>query len=117
MQLSSNVEREQKKLRREVDILKTLPPHQSIVQLIDAFEEGDWFLLVLELVGGGDLYTVLTSREPPRLHEREAAFVLQQLADGLTFLHGQGIIHRDLKLENVLVASERRERPAVVGGR
>ena len=31
---------------------------------------------------------VLTNREPPRLHEREAAFVLAQLADGLAFLHG-----------------------------
>jgi len=112
MRLSSNAEREQKKLRREVDILKQLPPHRSIVQLTDAFEEGDWFLLILELVGGGDLFTVLTDREPPRLQEREAAFVLQQLADGLAFLHGEGVIHRDMKLENVLVASERRERPS-----
>jgi len=114
MRLSSNAEREQKKLRREVDILKTLPPHQNIVQLIDAFEEGDWFLLILELVGGGDLFTILTDRDPPRLLEKEAAFVLHQLADGLSFLHGQGIIHRDLKLENVLVASERRERSLVL---
>ncbi|CAE8652312.1 unnamed protein product, partial [Polarella glacialis] len=56
---------------------------------------------------------VLTNREPPRLQERESSFVLRQLAAGLEFLHGQGIIHRDMKLENVLVASERRERPLV----
>lgn len=113
MQMSSNVEREHTALCREVDILKSLPPHPNIVRLVDAFEEGDWFLLILELVGGGDLYTVLTSREPARLHEQEATFVLRQLADGLTFLHGRSIIHRDLKLENVLVASERRQRPLV----
>jgi len=41
------------------------------------------------------------------------AFVLAQVADGLTFLHGRGVIHRDLKLENVLVASERRVKPLV----
>lgn len=113
LQLQPNAEREEKKLSREVEILKRLPPHPHIVQLIDTFEEGDWFLLVLELVGGGDLYTVLTNREPPRLQEREAAFVLSQLAEGLAFLHSQGIIHRDCKLENVLVAAERRERPLV----
>eukprot|EP00931_Biecheleriopsis_adriatica_P039178 TRINITY_DN22416_c0_g1_i2.p1 TRINITY_DN22416_c0_g1~~TRINITY_DN22416_c0_g1_i2.p1 ORF type:complete len:702 (+),score=160.23 TRINITY_DN22416_c0_g1_i2:85-2190(+) len=114
LHLQPNAEREEKKLSREVEILKRLPPHPNIVQLIDTFEEGDWFLLILELVGGGDLYTVLTNREPPRLQEREAAFVLAQLAEGLSFLHSQGIIHRDMKLENVLVAGERRERPLVL---
>lgn len=113
LRLSAHVEREQKKLRREVDILKGLPPHPHIVPLVDAYEEGDWFLLVLELMGGGDLYTVLTTRQPPRLQECEAAFVLRQLAGGLSFLHSQGVIHRDLKLENVLVASERKVGDAV----
>jgi len=110
MQMSSNAEREQTALCREVEILKSLPPHPNVVRLFDAFEEGDWFLLILELVGGGDLYTVLTSRDTGRFLEPEATFVLRQLADGLSFLHGRSIIHRDLKLENVLVASERRER-------
>lgn len=114
IQLSSNAEREQTALCREVEILKTLPPHPNIVQMVDAFEEGDWLLMILELVGGGDLYTVLTAREQPRLMSREAAFVLRQLACGLTFLHGQGVIHRDLKLENVLIASECRERDMVL---
>lgn len=113
IELSSNAEREQKKLRREVDILKKLPPHKCVVQLVDAFEQGHWMFFVLELVGGGDLFTVLTARAQPRLLDREAAFVLRQMVEGLRFLHGQGIIHRDLKLENVLVASERRQRPLV----
>ena len=93
LHLQPNAEREEKKLSREVEILKRLPPHPNIVQqlattylsisarrhrplqlggcalhvlaidprllsrLVDTFEEGEWFLLVLELVGGGDLYT------------------------------------------------------------
>lgn len=114
LQLSPNSEREYTSLCREVEILKSLPPHPAIVQLIDAFQEAHWFLLVLELVGGGDLFTVLTAREPPQLKEREAAFVVKQLANGLTFLHSQNVIHRDLKLENILVASERREQSLVL---
>ena len=35
----------------QVEILKRLPPHPSIVQLIDTFEEGDWFMMVLEPLG------------------------------------------------------------------
>lgn len=113
IRLRHDPEREHRKLRRELEILKTLPPHPHIVQMVDAFEEGDWFLLVLELVGGGDLFTVLTSRSQSRLQDREAAFVVQQLLSGLAFLHGRGVLHRDLKLENVLVASERQARPLV----
>ncbi|CAK0909717.1 unnamed protein product, partial [Prorocentrum cordatum] len=116
MQLSANAQRELTSLSREVSILKTLPPHPNIVRLIDAFEEGDWFLLVLELVGGGDLFTALTARDPARLLEQESAFVFLQLVDGLSFLHQRNVIHRDVKLENVLVASERREPPLVLYG-
>jgi len=113
IRLRQDPEREHRKLRRELEILKTLPPHPHIVQMVDAFEEGDWFLWVLELVGGGDLFTVLTSRSQSRLQDREAAFVVQQLLSGLEFLHGRGVLHRDLKLENVLVASERQARPLI----
>ncbi|CAJ1338578.1 unnamed protein product [Effrenium voratum] len=108
LQMSPDVEREWKKLCREVDIWKKLPVHANVVQLVDSFQEGSWFLMVLELVGGGDLFTVLTSRSTSRFLDREAAFVGNQLVQGLAFLHSQGVVHRDLKLENVLVASQRR---------
>ncbi|CAK9047248.1 Cell cycle serine/threonine-protein kinase CDC5/MSD2 [Durusdinium trenchii] len=108
LQMSPDVEREWKKLCREVEIWKQLPAHPNIVQLVDSFQEGGWFLMVLELVGGGDLFTVLTSRPSSRFLDREAAFVGGQLAQGLAFLHGRGVVHRDVKLENVLVASQRR---------
>eukprot|EP00971_Amphidinium_carterae_P236096 4685457-Amphidinium_carterae.1 len=106
LQLRPNAEKEQQKVHREVAILKRLPEHRNIVQLVDAFEEGPWLLLVLELVGGGDLFTVLTARPTAQFKELEAAFVSYQLVDGISFLHEEGVVHRDMKLENVLVASE-----------
>lgn len=109
MHLSVNAERERTLLRREVEILRTLPPHPNIVQMVDAFEERSWFLMILELVSGGDLFTALAARTPQRFHEHEAAFVMRQVGSGLSFLHAQRVIHRDLKLENVLISKERRE--------
>eukprot|EP00930_Biecheleria_cincta_P076442 TRINITY_DN63668_c0_g1_i1.p1 TRINITY_DN63668_c0_g1~~TRINITY_DN63668_c0_g1_i1.p1 ORF type:complete len:543 (-),score=100.62 TRINITY_DN63668_c0_g1_i1:118-1746(-) len=113
LRLSKNPARQCTLLEREVDILKSLPPHPNIVRMLDAFEESDWFLFILELVPGGDLFSALTARQPSRLQEPEVAFVLAQVADGLAFLHSRAVIHRDLKLENVLVASEHRVRSLV----
>merc|ERR1740121_3506505 len=109
MKLSPHGEKARQRLQRELTILRSLPPHPRIVKMVDSLEEGDWFFLVLELVAGGDLFGV---RRP--LLEREASFVFWQLTEGLGFLHRQGVVHRDLKLENVLVASERREGPHVL---
>lgn len=103
-------DRERAKLNREVEILRALPSHRGIVQMFDSFSDRNWFFMILELVEGGDLFAALTSRRPSRFQELEAAYVLRQVVDGLTFLHGHNVIHRDVKLENVLVASEQRLR-------
>lgn len=114
LRLSARADRDEKLLKREVDILRDLPPHVSICQMIGSFTEGDWFFIILELVHGGDFFSVLTARQPSKLLEREAAFVLNQVSNAIAFLHGQGIMHRDLKLENVLVESEAKEPLAVL---
>nr|ABI14257.1 serine/threonine protein kinase [Pfiesteria piscicida] len=96
-------------LEREVEILKSLPCHRNVVRMFDAFEKGNWFFIILELVEQGDLFTALTSRHPSRFADVEALHVIGQVVTGLSFLHSHMIIHRDVKLENVLVSgSERR---------
>lgn len=107
LQLSANLDREKKKIKREAEILRTLPPHPSLVRFDGMVQEGDQVFFLLELVIGGDLETVLLQRPKingrPRFREREACYVFRQLVEGLGHLHCHGIIHRDLKLENVLV--------------
>jgi len=116
LRLSAKADRELKKLQREVDILKLVPPHANLVRFVDALEEGSWAFLVLEFVPGGDLFSALVRRPAsagsrPCFREAETVHVLTQLVDGLDFLHSHGVIHRDLKLENILVVRQTRWPP------
>lgn len=109
--LQSEEKRQQhiKLLRREISILEKLPQHENILELIETFEEDGYWYLVLELVSGGNLCDVMLCRVERRFHQREAAFIFRQLVNGLGFLHDNDVIHRDLKLENVLVTAENKE--------
>eukprot|EP00930_Biecheleria_cincta_P048888 TRINITY_DN34144_c0_g1_i1.p1 TRINITY_DN34144_c0_g1~~TRINITY_DN34144_c0_g1_i1.p1 ORF type:complete len:391 (+),score=76.81 TRINITY_DN34144_c0_g1_i1:35-1174(+) len=112
IKLARNYKRELKKLKRETDILKQLPSHPKLVSLLDIVVVDElWAFFVLELVPRGDLLRALFRRpgERKRLLEPEARYVFRQLVEGLQVLHSHSIIHRDLKLENVLVLRERTE--------
>jgi len=105
LRLKRTAERELKKLKREIDILRRVPMHKNLVRFFDSVEEGAWCFLILEYISGGDLFSTLTRKLPQPFNELETVFVLQQLIDGLEFLHSHDVIHRDLKLENILVVS------------
>ncbi|KAK1925825.1 kinase-like domain-containing protein [Papiliotrema laurentii] len=78
--------------------------HPHIVQLheIVATESHVW--LVTELCSGGELFDYLVERG--RLTEGEARRLFGELAVAVGWLHRQGVVHRDLKLENVLLDGE-----------
>lgn len=61
------------------------------------------YCVVLEYCDGGDLHQALQRPTPPGFFLRVAGGV----ATGLAFLHGRGIMHRDLKSPNVLLHGER----------
>lgn len=107
MRLSGRGERELKKIQRESSILKRIKPHANVVQFVDLVEHEDWYLFILEFVQGGNLLESVTKRrgsEP--LKEHEVRCIFRQLVEGIAHLHSESIIHRDLKLENVLVVQE-----------
>jgi calcium/calmodulin-dependent protein kinase I len=107
MKLSGRGDRELKKLQREASILKKVKPHANVVQFIDLVEHEDWYLFILEFVQGGNLLQSITKRQGSEpLKEHEVMSIVRQLVEGLQHLHGEAIIHRDLKLENVLVVQE-----------
>lgn len=57
----------------------------------------------MELCGGGDLLNYVRKRR--KLKEEVAQYVFRQVVDGLEYCHAKGIVHRDIKLDNLLLDS------------
>jgi len=89
---------------KEIDTFYHCRGHKNIIQLIEYFEEPDRFYLVFEKINGGQLLDHIQNRV--RFTEKEASYVIRDLASALQFLHKKGIAHRDLKPENVLCEFE-----------
>ena len=89
-----------KKMMKEIDLYHWCAGHESIIQLIDYFEEDDKFYLIFEKAAGHLLDAIVSKKTFP---EAEAATIIQKLAKALKYLHSKGIAHRDLKPENVLI--------------
>ncbi|KAJ2724904.1 serine/threonine protein kinase [Coemansia sp. Benny D115] len=76
--------------------------HPSIVQVHGVFKERDSLYLVLDLATDGELFDEIVRRE--LLSEDDARRVLLQLLLAIRHLNRLGIVHRDIKLENILLA-------------
>uniref|UniRef100_A0A8C9XZM4 non-specific serine/threonine protein kinase n=1 Tax=Sander lucioperca TaxID=283035 RepID=A0A8C9XZM4_SANLU len=93
----------------EITLLQRLAEvgvHSSVVRMLDWFEmKGRGFLLVLECPPHAqDLFDFITERGP--LPECLALRFLRQIVEGLRFLHAHGIVHRDIKDENIVVDTQ-----------
>ena len=58
----------------------------------------------MELVRGGELYDEILARN--QFTEQDAANIMKQVFEALAYIHSNGIIHRDLKLENLLLVNK-----------
>ncbi|KAI3631180.1 hypothetical protein MIR68_010670 [Amoeboaphelidium protococcarum] len=93
-----------KKVLREIRLLES-SHHKHIVQLIQVLESEKYIGVVMEYASGGELFDYILKKR--HLKESEAKRLFIQLISGVRYLHQNGIVHRDLKLENLLLDSKK----------
>lgn len=86
--------------------LREAPPHPNVVRYMDEFIEREHLCFVIEYCERGDLYEFARQQPAQRLACADALGIVEQVAAGIAFLHAQGIAHRDVSLENVLLDSD-----------
>ena len=87
--------------RVEIEVLKHTK-HPNIIECFDFYEDEQFYEIVMEFMRDGDLYDFLASHKF-RIHEEFVKSIIYQICEGLKYLHSLGIVHRDIKLENILV--------------
>lgn len=89
-----------KKVNQEIDILKSID-HPNIIKIHDVIYTEDTIGIVMSNANGGELFDYVCKKR--YLNEDEAGLLFNQLINAVDYLHKNGIVHRDLKLENVLL--------------
>ena len=92
-----------KKLDRiinERNIMKELN-NKNIIKILDYFEDKNYIFIIMEYINGGDLYTFIRKRI--KLEEKMAKFIFKQIISTIDYYQEFNIVHRDIKLENILL--------------
>ncbi|KAL6936043.1 hypothetical protein ACO0OL_002234 [Hanseniaspora opuntiae] len=99
-QVESSTESQIEALRSEMDTLKNLD-HLNIVQYLGFEAKNNVYSLFLEYVAGGSVGSLI--RMFGRFDDELIRFLNHQVLQGLSYLHNQGILHRDMKADNLLL--------------
>mmetsp|Transcript_113565 Transcript_113565/g.355161 ORF Transcript_113565/g.355161 Transcript_113565/m.355161 type:complete len:656 (+) Transcript_113565:110-2077(+) len=94
-------------LEREIRNLKACD-HPNIIRLFEYYEDYENIYLIMERAAGGELHQVLQQQRSKQLYlpERWVTAVTRQCLQAITYVHSQGIMHKDLKSENILLLHE-----------
>jgi Protein kinase domain len=101
-------------LRNEITIMSQLD-HPHIARLQEVYQDESHIYLVQEICSGGDLFDWLYMQPDERLDEPTTCRIIWQILSAVRYLHDKGIVHRDLKLENFLFCTNRREQVKMIG--
>jgi serine/threonine protein kinase len=91
--------------QREIHALKLLsnPGHPHVCRLYSQHEDRNYYYLEMEMIEGGELFEHLIVKGP--FSERDASRFVKQHAQALSYIHSKGLVHADLKPENLMMDS------------
>lgn len=89
----------------EVELLKALN-HRNVVKYLGSLRTRTHLYIVMELVEGGSLASVIKANRFGPFPESLVAIYIQQVLQGLAYLHEQGVVHRDIKGANILTTRD-----------
>jgi calcium-dependent protein kinase len=97
---TSKMEANNLSIKEEVRIIQTLD-HANIIKYYENYSDNEFFYVVMEYCGGGDLFDKIIEKEV--FSESEARTICYKLLSAIAHCHANGIAHRDLKPENILL--------------
>ena len=89
---------------QEIEILKVVGNHENIVSFLGHFHSASKIYLMFEYCSRGDMFDLLSSEG--RLDEARSAEYTGQLLEAIRHCHSLGVVHRDIKLENILMGQD-----------
>lgn len=89
----------------EVELLKALN-HQNVVKYLGSLRNRTHLYIIMELIEGGSLASITKPNRFGPFPEEVAAVYIQQVLQGLMYLHDQGVVHRDIKGANILTTRD-----------
>ena len=93
-------ESSKKKILYETNLMRGLF-HPSVTKILETFESENYMLIIMEYISGGNLQNFVKKRR--KLCEKTAKILFRQIIQGIKYIHSRGIVHRDIKLENILL--------------
>jgi len=94
-------------LRKEIEVQKSLT-HPNICRLFESFEEESQLHIIMEICTGGALVSRM-KRHSHGYGERAAATLVEKMLSAVVYCHHNGIVHRDIKLDNFIYENEAEE--------
>ncbi|XP_045194624.1 testis-specific serine/threonine-protein kinase 4-like [Mercenaria mercenaria] len=88
-------------LPRETQAMQTLGQHYALIRFYQLIETTSRFFFIMELADNGDLLTEIKAKE--YIKEDQAGQWFIHLHDGIKFMHSKGLVHRDIKCENLVL--------------
>jgi len=96
-------ESEYVRICNEAEVLSKLD-NKNIVKFHRVHQSNYHFFIVMELIKGGSLHDLINLKGKP-LNENECCIIMKQVFNGIAYLRSMNLLHRDLKLANILLTS------------